>query len=102
MDFLENTGGAPTVCAVEFPTRVITLEGKEIITRIYPHFPGLHRNYTKAIDLLEKAGGLISGQAGDASCEIYSARLLRDTVYKELKQNPCSFIKIFTPEKIEV
>ena len=101
MHFLENTGGAPTVCATEFATKVITPEGKEIITRIYPHFPGLHRNYTKAIELLDQAGGLVSGQVGNASCELYPVRLLRDVVYEELEHDPCAFIKIFTPGKID-
>ena len=97
MHFLENTGGAPTVCRTLFSTRVIDLDGKEIETSIYPHMPGLVRNYPYAIDLLEKAGGLTQGTVGTAVCEVYSAPLLEQTAYRALKENPCAFIKVFTP-----
>lgn len=101
MHFLENTGGAPTVCCAAFDTSVITPEGERITTRIYPHMPGLQRDYDKAIRLLEKAGGLKSGMVGNALCELYPAPMLRDIVYAELNQNPCAFIKVFTPGPIE-
>ena len=97
MHFLENTGGAPTVCRTLFATRVIDLSGNEIPTSIYPHMPGLGRNYPYAIDLLGKAGGLSQGKVGAADCELYSAPLLEQTVYHALKENPCAFIKVFTP-----
>ena len=99
MHHLENTGGAPTVCAVKFPTSVIDGTGREIETPIYPHMPGLNRNYPYAIELLEKAGGVSTGPVGNARCECYSAPLLRETAYRELKRNPCAFIRVFTPER---
>lgn len=97
MHFLENTGGAPTVCSTLFPTRVIDLKGKEIETPVYPHMPGLNRNYPYAIDLLEKVGGVSRGMVGTAACELYSAPLLEQVAYQALKENPCAFIKIFMP-----
>ena len=101
MHFLENTGGAPTVCAAAFDTSVISMNREKITTRIFPHMPGLHRNYTKAISLLEKAGHLRVGKVGDADCELYPASKLRDIVYKELALNPCAFIKVFSPEPMK-
>lgn len=101
MHFLENTGGAPTVCAAAFDTSVISMNREKITTRIFPHMPGLHRNYTKAISLLEKAGHLRAGKVGDADCELYPASKLRDIVYKELALNPCAFIKVFSPEPMK-
>ena len=97
MHYLENTGGAPTVCALRFPTSVIDAGGRVISTPIYPHMPGLSRNYEAAIDLLEKAGGVTSGPVGEARCECYRARLLAETVRAALRKNPCAFIRIFTP-----
>ena len=97
MHFLENTGGAPTVCATLFPTRVIDRDGKVIETPIYPHMPGLHRNYPHAVELLEKAGGVVRGTVGAAACELYSAPILEQVAYQALKKNPCAFIKVFSP-----
>jgi aminoglycoside 3-N-acetyltransferase len=99
MHHLENTGGAPTLCAISFETSVITRSGEKILTPIYPHMPGLHRDYSKAIDLLEQAGGLSAGPVGNAQCELYDARKLRSVVYEALRKNPCAFVKVFTPGK---
>ena len=98
MHFLENTGGAPTLCAASFETSVITTSGERIITKIHPHMPGLARNYEYAIELLEKVGGVQSAMIGNARCELYSSRLLRDVAYKALAENPCAFIHVFNHE----
>ena len=100
MHHLENTGGAPTLCAIKFETFVITESGEKICTHIHPHMPGLYRDYGKAIDLLEQIGGLSAGKVGNALCELYDAQKLRTVVYGELRKNPCAFIKVFTPEKV--
>lgn len=92
-----NRFGAPTLCSTLFQTRVIDPQGKVIETPIYPHMPGLNRNYPHAIDLLDKAGGLSRGMIGTAVCELYSAPLLEQVAYRALKENPCAFIKVFTP-----
>lgn len=99
MHHLENTGGAPSLCAIKFETSVIDPDGEKIVTEIYPHMPGLYRDYPKAIDLLEKEGGLSSGKVGNALCEVYDSSLLRTVAYKALQEDPCAFIKVFTPEK---
>ncbi len=101
MHFLENTGGAPTVCSTLFQTSVITNSGETLSTPIYPHMPGLRRNYPRAIDLLEKAGGMSSGKVGEAVCELYSCRMLQKVVYDALAKNPCAFIHVFTPSESE-
>ncbi|OQA85895.1 MAG: SPBc2 prophage-derived aminoglycoside N(3')-acetyltransferase-like protein YokD [Lentisphaerae bacterium ADurb.Bin242] len=97
MHYLENTGGAPTLCAIQFKTSVVDTAGRKTETLIYPHMPGLHRNYPHAIDLLEKAGGLTRGKIGEAVSELYSGRLLEKVVREALRKNPCEFIQIFTP-----
>ncbi len=97
MHFLENTGGAPTLCAQQFRTSVIDMNGKIIETLIYPHMPVLYRNYSHAVDLLEKVGGLSSGMIGNARCELCDTGLLRRVAYAALKENPCAFIKVFNP-----
>ena len=97
MHYLENTGGAPTICSRCFTTHVITPDGTTIDTPIYPHLPGLNRNYPKAIDLLDCVGGLTSGPVGNATCELYDAWKLQQVVVKALRENPCAFIRIFTP-----
>ena len=97
MHYLENTGGAPTLSCRCFTTHVITPDGKTIDTPIYPHLPGVNRNYPKAIDLLNEVGGLSAGPIGNATCDLYDAWKLRNVVYDALRENPCAFIRIFTP-----
>lgn len=98
MHYLENTGGAPTLCSNQFKTAVIDPAGRKTETMIYPHMPGLARDYPRAIDLLEKAGGLTRGKIGEAASELYSGRLLEKVVREALRKNPCEFIRVFTPE----
>ena len=101
MHFLENTGGAPTLCAQQFKTSVIDVDGRVIETPIYPHMPALRRDYSRAVDLLAKAGGVSCCTIGNARCELYDAKLLRRVAYSALEENPCAFIDVFTPEAVE-
>jgi len=87
-----NTGGAPTLSAEQFSTWVIDDAGRKHETRIYPHLKGLPRNYTRAIDLLAKAGGVITGTFGDAHCEVCDAHLLDTICRQELRLNPRAFL----------
>ena len=97
MHFLENTGGAPTVSKNRFKTKVIDMHGNEHTPQICPHMPGLARNYEKMQGLLETASALETGMVGEAFSQCFSAQILRDIAYMELKRNPCAFIEVFNP-----
>ena len=100
LHYVENTGGAPTVSALRFDTAVIDADGLRHATPIYPHMPGLLRDYPRGMRMLEEAGLLRTGLVGDVPCRLFRADDLERLGKAALRENPCAFITVFQPPAI--
>ncbi|MBE6380373.1 MAG: AAC(3) family N-acetyltransferase [Lentisphaerae bacterium] len=96
LHYLENTNGAPTVCAVEYYPKVITPEGKLITVPTFPHMPGLPRNYGRVEVELDANNIQQHGRFGDAEARIIDAYSMSKLISGRIKSDPMYLIKRFS------
>ena len=97
LHYLENTGGAPTVCRECFRPVVIAGDGREIIVPTFPHLPGLRRRYERVETLLLEAGAQTNGPVGQATARLVEAGPMDALVRGQLQRDPLYLIEVFTP-----
>jgi aminoglycoside 3-N-acetyltransferase len=97
LHYLENTGGAPTVCRESFSPVVIDREGREHVVPTYPHMPGLKRRYERVEELLLTAGAQTNGPVGKATARLVDAAALDALVREQLGRDPLYLIDVFNP-----
>jgi aminoglycoside 3-N-acetyltransferase len=97
LHYVENTGGAPTVCRECFQPVVIAGDGRQIVVPTYPHMPGLRRRYERVEALLLAAGAQTNGPVGQATARLVEAGHLDALVREELRRDPLYLIEVFTP-----
>lgn len=95
LHYVENTHGAPTVCAMEFYPAVINTAGERIIVPTLPHMPGLPRVYSKADPLLEEAKIQKRGKFGDAELRVIDAYEMNEFIGKMIEEDHTFLIKRF-------
>lgn len=98
LHYVENTHGAPTVCAVEYYPKVITPEGKCITVPTFPHMPGLHRDYAKVETLLIDAAIQKNGLFGNATARLIDAGMMNEYIGKMVEKDHTFLIKEFKLE----
>lgn len=97
LHYLENSGGAPTVCRECFHPVVIDADGRDIVVPTYPHMPGLRRRYERVEALLVGAGAQTNGPVGQATARLVEAGRLEALVREQLRRDPLYLIEVFTP-----
>ena len=97
LHYVENTGGAPTVCGEQFTPEVIDAEGKRIDVPTWPHMPGLRRRYERVDEELLAWGIQQNGPIGNAQSRLISAGNMVRHLHKKLRDNPLYLIEVFTP-----
>jgi len=97
LHYIENTGGAPTVCRERFSPVVIDTQGAESIVPTFPHMPGLRRRYERVEELLLTAGAQRHGRVGQATARLVQAGAMDALVRAELRRDPLYLIEVYTP-----
>lgn len=97
LHYVENTGGAPTVCRESFDAVVIDRDGREIVVPTHPHMPGLKRRYERAEEVLLAAGAQRTGVVGKATARLVDAGRMDALLRDRLRQDPLFLIEVFTP-----
>lgn len=107
LHFVENTNGAPTVCAIKYQPVVIDGSGIEIIVPTYPHMPGLFRNYLRVESILIAENIQKNGKVGSAHTKIIEAGAMAKIIGRKIRRNTTFLIKPFVgninkPESVKV
>ena len=97
LHYVENTHGAPTVCAIEFYPSVIDENGKRILVPTFPHMPGMPRDYTKVDSILTAAKLQINARFGDAEARLIDAWGMNELIGSMIEKNRTFLIKKFDP-----
>ncbi len=97
LHYVENTGGAPTVCRECFHPVVVDTDGREHTVPTFPHMPGLRRRYERVEGLLLAAGAQRNGPVGQAAVRLVDAARMDALVREELRRDPLYLIEVFTP-----
>jgi aminoglycoside 3-N-acetyltransferase len=97
LHYIENTGGAPTVCRECFQPVVVNPAGSERVVPTFPHMPGLKRRYERVEALLVEAGAQRNGPVGQATARLVDAGRMDELVRAELRRDPLYLIEVFTP-----
>jgi len=97
LHFVENTNGAPTVCAVEYKPVVIDVNGVEVIVPTYPHTPGLQRDYLRVDPILIAENIQTNGKVGNADTKVIEAAGMAKVIGKKIRNDSTFLIKPFPP-----
>ncbi|MBE6403368.1 MAG: AAC(3) family N-acetyltransferase [Lentisphaerae bacterium] len=98
LHYVENTHGAPTVCAIWFYPSVIDENGRQILVPTFPHMPGMPRDYTKVDPILTGAGLQINGKVGDAEARLIDAYQMNELIGGMIEKDHTFLIKKFDPD----
>lgn len=97
LHYVENTGGAPSVCRECFEPVVIDADGREWVVPTHPHMPGLKRRYERADEVLTAAGAQRQGRVGKAPARLVEAGPMAACLGERLRQDPLFLIEVFNP-----
>lgn len=97
LHYVENTGGAPTVCRECFGATVVAPDGREIVVPTHPHMPGLKRCYERVEDILLAAGVQHNGPVGKATARLVDASGMNALLRDRLRHDPLFLIEVFNP-----
>lgn len=95
LHFIENTGGAPTICRIEYYPQVITPARVSLTVPMFPHMPGLPRNYPQADVILDAAGAQQRGCVLAAECRLVDAWRMHEVLSAALQRDPLLLISPF-------
>lgn len=93
LHLVENINGAPTICRQEYRPVVVDINGSEIIVPMFPHMPGLLRNYQRADSLLTTAGIQVIGQIGTAETRLIETRPMMEMLGRKIRRSPLFLIE---------
>lgn len=95
LHFIENSSGAPTICRIEYRPQVITPERTCLTVPMFPHMPGLPRQYSQADPILEAHGAQRRGRVLEAECRLVDAPAMAALLSAAIRRDPLLLIAPF-------
>ena len=93
LHLVENTNGAPTICRHEYQPVVVDVDGREMVVPMFPHMPGLPRNYQRVDPLLAAAGIQTIGRVGQAEARLIQTMPMVEMLGRKIRRSPLFLIE---------